>query len=668
MFRNLKLSVQVSLGYALVLILLIVVSVVSFTELQRGLRGFDDYRGLARDANLAGRVQANMILARLFAKDFILKGSDDAVDSFNERFDMLEEFVGEADREIQKPERAELVDRIVEQIGDYKEAFERVVAFMAERNDVVSKRLDPNGLAMREAITAITESAYADKDPDAAFYAGRVQETLLLARLYVNRYLTTNEQADADRARRELDDVLLERARILDENIQNAERRRLFAAFSRARDEYSAALGQIDRIISERNDVITNELDAIGPVVGAAAEDVKLSVQRDQDILGPEVKASNEDAVRTVLWLSVLATLVSIALSWLLVTVIRKPLGGEPRDMETIARRIAAGDLDIHFDQSTNPTGVYAAMKEMVEKLTSVIAQVRSGADNLVGASGQVSATAQSISQGATEQAASVEETTASIEELNAAVQQNTENARVTDGMATKASGEATKGGEAVTRTVKAMKEIADKIGLIEDIAYKTNLLSLNAAIEAARAGEHGKGFTVVAAEVRKLAENSRATAQEINELATSSVSIAEDAGKLLEEIVPSITKTADLVQEITASSEEQTSGVGQISSAMTQLDGATQQNASSSEELAATAEELSAQASELQQAVAYFTINQGGGAARSSTPTKTPEPRPSKPAPAHRPAAVAPARPAVAAAMAAGPSDFAGDEDFERF
>jgi methyl-accepting chemotaxis protein len=158
------------------------------------------------------------------------------------------------------------------------------------------------------------------------------------------------------------------------------------------------------------------------------------------------------------------------------------------------------------------------------------------------------------------------------------------------------------------------MKEIADKIGLIEEIAYKTNLLSLNAAIEAARAGEHGKGFTVVAAEVRKLAENSGNTAQQINELATKSVDIAEEAGKLLEAMVPSIKKTADLVQEITAASDEQASGVRQINDAMSQLDKATQQNASSSEELAATAEELSGQAEQLQQAVAFFKLDNNSG------------------------------------------------------
>jgi methyl-accepting chemotaxis protein len=205
-------------------------------------------------------------------------------------------------------------------------------------------------------------------------------------------------------------------------------------------------------------------------------------------------------------------------------------------------------------------------------------------------------------------------------------VAQNTDNAKVTDAMASRAAAEATEGGEAVRSTVSAMKQIAAKVLIIDDIAYQTNLLALNAAIEAARAGEHGKGFAVVAAEVRKLAERSQIAAQEIGEVATSSVSLAEQAGQMLGAMVPNIKKTSELVQEITAASEEQSSGLAQINGAIAQLSQTTQQNAAGSEELASTAEQMSSQAEELQQAMSFFKIGHAsGGSARSAVPRLQP-------------------------------------------
>jgi methyl-accepting chemotaxis protein len=327
-------------------------------------------------------------------------------------------------------------------------------------------------------------------------------------------------------------------------------------------------------------------------------------------------------------------------------------------DVARILGALAQGDLGQRIRREA--AGTFDQLKtdanQSCEKLASIIDEVRSAAEALTGAANQVSATAQSLSQSASEQASGVEETTASVEIMSASITQNSDNAKVTDSMATKASKEAVEGGEAVTRTVQAMKQIAQKISIVDDIAYQTNLLALNAAIEAARAGEHGKGFAVVAAEVRKLAERSQEAAKEIGDLAGSSVSTAERAGKLLDEIVPSIQKTSELVQEIAAASSEQSQSVTQIGAAMSQLSKVTQQNASASEELAATSEELSGQAEQLQQAVSFFSVGADAGhGAHGGRGDGAPERRaPNSPMRGGaRPAA--PSRPAMAAAGATG-------------
>ena len=337
-------------------------------------------------------------------------------------------------------------------------------------------------------------------------------------------------------------------------------------------------------------------------------------------LMGETVTKANVDyqAARTLMiGLAIAAGLLGAGIAFWVTRSITSPIN----TAVNVANQLAEGDLTAKIEvTSKDETGMLlTAMQNMVGKLSQIIGEVRGAADNLSSASEEVSATAQNISQATSEQAASVEETSASVEQMTASINQNTENAKVTDGMASKAAKEATEGGSAVNQTVDAMKSIADKIGIIDDIAYQTNLLALNAAIEAARAGEHGKGFAVVAAEVRKLAERSQIAAQEIGQVAKNSVGLAEKAGKLLDEMVPSINKTSDLVQEITAASEEQSSGVGQINTAMSQLSQITQQNASSSEELAATAEEMSSQAEQLQQVMGFFKVEAAAGVAKLS-------------------------------------------------
>lgn len=317
-----------------------------------------------------------------------------------------------------------------------------------------------------------------------------------------------------------------------------------------------------------------------------------------------------DSSLKKLIIVSLIASLFIISVMALIFRDLFKLLGGEPAYTSGVLSQVAAGNLAVVIDvKAGDRTSLLASVSHMREELAKIIFDVSSSADALSSASEEVNATAQSLAKGASVQAASVEETSASMEEISASIAQNNQNASITDGIAQKASRDAIEGGAAVTDTVTAMQKIAERISVIDDIAYQTNLLALNAAIEAGRAGEHGRGFAVVASEVRKLAERSQVASQEIGRLATDTVARANAAGKFLSEMVPSIRKTAELVQEIAAASSEQAQGVNQINSAIGQVSNTLQHNAAASEELSSTAEEMSAQAVRLQESMTYFTL-----------------------------------------------------------
>jgi methyl-accepting chemotaxis protein len=303
---------------------------------------------------------------------------------------------------------------------------------------------------------------------------------------------------------------------------------------------------------------------------------------------------------------------------------------GAMNEITGAAELIAGGNLTITLKERSAEDKLMQALVAMVGGLTRTVSDIRSIAGEVAAASQSISTASVQVSKGASSQAAAAEEASSSMEEMVSNIKQNADNAQQTDKIANKSAKDAQESGKSVLEAVAAMKEIANKISIIEEIARQTNLLALNAAIEAARAGEHGKGFAVVAAEVRKLAERSQKAAGEINQLSTTTLRVSEKSGEMLEKLVPDIQRTAELVQEISAASKEQDTGSEQINKALQQLEQVIQQNASAAEEMASTTEELTGQSEQLVSALSFFRTGDEAGTAAHRPVAKTARPRPS--------------------------------------